>query len=131
MLPSVPSSPVVPGVQRWQVCKEDPDRGGLRVAGQSRPTQASGELAQAARQHRHDPLIEKRLNLKKPNVRGHKGLGHLETLRFNICNTDPLSLGGGKGGSGTEGGSISFFNLCFRARTAWVLEDAFTRKGQG
>lgn len=48
----------VPGVQWRQVHEEDPDRGGLRVAGQGRPSQASGQLAQAARQHRPDPLIE-------------------------------------------------------------------------
>lgn len=55
---SVVFTPAVLGVQWWQVYEEDPDRRGLRVAGQSRPTQASGELAQAARQHRPDPLIE-------------------------------------------------------------------------
>lgn len=49
--------PAVPGVQRRQVREEDPDRRGLRVAGQSRPAQARGELAQAARQHRPDPLL--------------------------------------------------------------------------
>ena len=52
------SDPAVPRVQRGQVHEEDPDRGGLRVAGQSRPPQASGELAQAARQQRPDPLVE-------------------------------------------------------------------------
>lgn len=51
-------TPAVPGLQRRQVCKEDPDRGGLRVAGQSRPAQARSELAQAARQHHSDPLVE-------------------------------------------------------------------------
>lgn len=55
-------SPAFPGVQWWQVCEEDPDRGGLCVAGQSRPSQASGELAQAACQHRPDPLID----IRKP-----------------------------------------------------------------
>lgn len=58
MLLRVLFTPAVPGIQWWQVRKEDPDWGGLRVAGQSRPTQASGELAQAPRQHRPDPLIE-------------------------------------------------------------------------
>lgn len=56
-------SPAFPGIQWWQVCEEDPDRGGLRLARQGRPSQASGELAQAARQHRPDPLIEE--DLKK------------------------------------------------------------------
>lgn len=51
------STSAVPGVQRRKVCKEDLDRRGLCMAGQSRPTQTSGELAQAARQHCSDPLI--------------------------------------------------------------------------
>lgn len=50
--------PAVPGVQRRQVRQEDPDWRGLRVAGQGGPAQARGQLAQAARQHGSDPLVE-------------------------------------------------------------------------
>lgn len=56
--PSVPlAKPAVPRVERRQVHEEDADRRGLRVAGQDGLAEASGGLAQAARQHRSDPLI--------------------------------------------------------------------------
>lgn len=54
--------PAVPGVQRGQVRQEDPDRRGLRVAGQGGPAQARGQLAQAARQHGSDPLVRSGLD---------------------------------------------------------------------
>lgn len=69
-------TPAVPGVQRRQVCKEDPDRGGLRVAGQSRPAQARSELAQAARQHHSDPLVEGAPPLKVFLARGDASVHH-------------------------------------------------------
>lgn len=61
------------------------------MAGQSRPTQASRELAQTARQHRPDPLIEGgsiRKKKKKLNLRGHEEvsdiLGHFGSTSVTL-----------------------------------------------
>lgn len=78
------------------------------MAGQSRPTQASGELAQAARQHRPHPLIGGDSIQQKLSLRDHKGgFCHLGMFRFNICNTEPLSLL--KGGLGSKISLSSIF----------------------
>lgn len=50
-------SAAVPGIQRRQVHEEDPDRGGLYLAGQGGHEEAGGELAQAVCQlHSDQPL---------------------------------------------------------------------------
>lgn len=46
-----------PGIQRRQVHEEDPDRGGLHLAGQGGHEEEGGELAQAVCQlHSDQPL---------------------------------------------------------------------------
>lgn len=50
-------SAAFPGIQRRQVHEEDPDRGGLHLAGQGGHEEEGGELAQAVRQlHSDQPL---------------------------------------------------------------------------
>lgn len=93
-------TPAVPGVQRWQVCEEDPDWGGLRVAGQSRPAQARGGLAQAACQQRSDPLIEGDPLWKRSTWEGTiRSPGCLDSTSVTLIHSCWV---GGKGGLGTR-----------------------------
>lgn len=48
----------LPGIKWGQVCEEDSDRWGLRLAGQGGPEEESGQLAQAASHHSPDPVLE-------------------------------------------------------------------------
>lgn len=48
-----------PGIKWGQVCEEDFDWWGVRVAGQGGPAEANGQLAQAAGHHSSDPILEK------------------------------------------------------------------------
>lgn len=78
--------PAVPGVQRRQVRQEDLDWRGLRVAGQGRPAQAGGQLAQAARQHRPDPLVKNKRDESVCDARDLRGAPNaLRERKMGLC----------------------------------------------